>query len=164
MNAPTTCTPKDCRTCLFMATHEPCDKDGGCLNTPEDYAQYRASGVMPAMRFRHWVEAPSPMAQIERLHALQVSGARNIVLGPGEAEVNARQTPQEASAQLHDCAEQCGYMVGRLTEDQSEGERSLTVFKDFGPFRVEWKHGQLVRIMQGEEGRERVFWDAGEAW
>ena len=155
---------KSCYTCRSMATHEDCDKDGGCLNTAEDYAKYRASGVMPPMRYRHWIES-NPMEQIERLHAMQLSGARNIILGPGEAEVNTKQTPEEASAQLHDCAEQCGYMVGRLT-DAGEGLRTLAVYKDYGPFRIEWKDGKLDRIVQGgEDGKkERTFWSAARAW
>lgn len=90
-------------------------------------------------------------------------GARNIVLGPGEAEVNAKQTPAEASAQLHDCAEQCGYMVSRLTADSGDGVQFLVVYKDFGPFTIEWRHGKLSRIMQGEK-KPRVFWETGRAF
>ncbi len=152
-------TPIDCMTCRSMATHEDCDKDGGCLSTPADWAEYRATGKMPPSRYRHWIES-TPMEQMERLHALQASGARNIILGPGEAEVNAKQTPQEASAQLHDCAEQCGYMVGKLSHDNGNGRQSLAVFKDYGPFLIVWEGGKLARIMQGEADKERVFWIA----
>lgn len=158
-----TTTPKDCRTCLYMATHEACEKDGGCLNTPEDWEAYRAGKEMPQFRYRWWEES-TPMAQMERLHALQVSGARSIVLGPGEAEVNTRSTPQEASASLHHVAEECGYMVGNLSHDKGDGKRSLTVWKEWGPFRIEWDGGKLARIWQGKPGQERVFWDAGRAW
>lgn len=163
-NAGTVCTPKDCRTCLFMATHEDCEKDGGCLNTQEDWKAYRATGIMPPMRYRNWIES-DPVTQMSRLHAFQVSGARNIILGPGEAEVNTKQTPQKASEQLHAVAEACGYMVSRLTPEEN-GRRTLTVYKDFGPFRIEWEAGKLSRIIQGgEDGKkERVFWDAQEAF
>jgi len=145
-----------------MATHEECDKDGGCLNTPEDWKAYRASGTMPPLRYRHWIES-DPVTQLSRLHALQVSGARNIGLGPGEAEVNANQTPQEASDELHRVAECCGYMAGKLSNDNGNGRRSVGVFKAFGPFRIEWDNGKLARIIQGDE-KERVYWDAKEAW
>ena len=158
---PPTCI-KDCRTCLFMATHEDCEKDGGCLHTKEDYAQYRATGVMPPMRYNNWVES-NPMEQMERYHALQLTGARNIILGPGEAEVNTKQTPQEASDQLHDVAEQCGYMVGRLTPDNGDGKQSLTVYKDFGPFIIEWENGKLTKIMQGDK-KPCIYWQAGRAF
>lgn len=161
MKTATACL-RDCVTCRSMATHEDCDKDGGCLSTSEDYAQYRATGVMPPMRYRHWIES-SPQEQMGRLHALQLSGARNIVLGPGEAEVNVKWTPEEASKELHRVAEQCGYMVGRLTPDNGDGKQSLTVYKDFGPFIIEWEAGRLVRITQRSE-EPRIFWDARRAF
>lgn len=161
----TTAAPciKDCYTCRSMATHEDCNKDGqDCLSTPEDWAQYRTTGKMPPNRYRHWIES-TPMEQMERLHALQLSGARQIVLGPGEAEVNTRQSPEEASKHLHHVADECGYMVGRLTPDRGDGKQSLTVCKDFGPFRIEWEGGRLARIIQGDK-KEGVFWDALKAW
>ena len=158
-----TSTPVGCETCLYMATHEECYTGGGCLNTPEDYAEYRNCGVMPPMRYRNWVES-NPMEQIERQHRLQVEGKRQIVLGPGEAEVNTNQSPEEASKHLHYVAEECGYMGERLTPDAGDGKQSLTVFKDFGPFRIEWENSQLSRIMQGEKGEERRFWQRSAAW
>ncbi len=164
MKTETMPTPNDCRTCLFMATHEDCEKDGGCLNTKEDWAAYRASPTreMPPMRFRHWVES-NPMEQMSRLHALQASGARNIVLGPGEAEVNVKQSPKQVSRELHDTAEQCGYYVSRLSAMGADGVQFLTVQKDFGPFMIEWVDGQLVRIKQGDQF-DRVFWSVAEAY
>lgn len=162
MNTP---TPITCVTCRSMATHEDCDKDGGCLHLPEDYAAYyRAAGDMPPLRYRHWVES-TPQEQMARLHALQLSGARNIVLGPGEAEVNTRWTPQEASEELHRVAEQCGYGVDNLTHDAGDGKRSLTVHKDFGPFRLEWEGGKLARIFRGQNKiKPRIFWSAEALW
>lgn len=156
-------TPKDCITCRSLATHEDCEKSGGCLNTPEDYAKYRECGVMPPMKYSNWIES-DPMEQMARLHDMQASGARNIVLGPGEAEINAKQTPQEASVQLHDCAEQCGYLVGSLSHDNGNGRQSLAVFKDYGPFLIVWEDGKLARIVQGKADRESIFWDAQAAY
>ena len=151
-------TPITCETCRSLATHEDCNNNDGCLHLKEDYATYGRTGKMPPMRFRNWIES-SPQEQLKRLHDLELAGARNIVLGPGEAEVNTRQTPQEASTNLHDVAEQCGYMVDNLTPDKGDGKRSLTIWKDYGPFRIEWENGRLIRIVQGEK-KPRVFWSA----
>lgn len=149
-------TPRDCMTCLYIATHEKCD---GCLNTSADYEKYRTCGVMPPNRYQNWVES-DPLTQMKRFHEMQVSGARNIVLGSGEAEVNANDTPQKTSENLHYVAEECGYGVDNLTHDRGDGKRSLTVWKDFGPFRIEWEHGRLVRILRGEN--QGVFWEADD--
>lgn len=149
-------TPRDCFTCRSLATHEDCDKDGGCLTLPEDYAKYRATGIMPPSRYRHWVES-NPLEQLTRLHELQKSGARNIVLGPGEAEVNARWTPHEASENLHRVACECGYMVSKLGRKFS-GLWELVVFKDFGPFLIQWDEAGLLCIKQGKETPLSVFW------
>ena len=152
-------TPRCCETCLFLATHEDCDKNGGCLRTEADYGTYGRTGKLPPFRYLNWVES-NPVEQMSRLHALQLAGVRNIVLGPGEAEVNAKWTPHDTAKSLHHVAEECGYVVDNLTHDRGDGKQSITVWKDFGPFRVEWLNCKLERILSGEKGR--VFWEADD--
>ncbi len=153
--------PVTCETCLSLATHEACSgKDGDCLHAPGDKL------MSDPFRYRFWVPS-TPMEQMERLHALQVKGDRCILLGSGEAEVYATQTPQEASKQLHYVAEQCGYLVGRLVPGANEWDYTLDVYKDWGPFRIEWQAGQLVRVWKLSDDGNRtlsVFWDRAKAW
>jgi len=151
--------PITCETCVYMATHEKCDDNGGCTWTKDDYAAMR-NGENPPMRFQNWVEATGgPVEQMERLHALQLKGDRNIVLGPGEAEVSTKDTPQETSKHLHYVAEQCGYMCGNLAGTK-DGGTHLVIWKDFGPFDIIWNAaGELVRIDAGEEDKKSVFWN-----
>lgn len=146
----------DCRNCLYMATHEKCNADGGCLNTKEDFEKIRAGSKME-FRYANFVLATLPQA-MARHHAQEVLGSRNIILGPGEAEVSTTASPEENSESLHRVAEDCGYMVDRLKGDR-EGLQTLMVYKDFGPFRVEWRAGQIWRVMVVEEGKpEREYW------
>lgn len=175
---------KDCVNCLYMATHEKCGgspfpsghpdqhrpenwpEGAECLHRPADWKQYRDTGKFPPFRYLHHVES-GPLEQMEGLHRLELSGARNILLGPGEAEVNIKDTPQQVSDNLHDVAEQCGYMCDRLKHDGDK--TTLTIHKDWGPFRIEWEGGKLARIMRvrlkgTDEVGARVVWAVREAW
>lgn len=159
--APSGC-PITCETCRSMATHEDCEKDGGCLHIKTDYEQYRTVGIMPPMRYRHWIES-SPQEQMGRYHDMQVKGERSITLGPGEADVFTTSTPEETSRQLHHVAEHCGYGIGNLTK-HDDGRQTLKVWKDYGPFEIEWKDSVLMRIYQGEEKARVTFWDRSAQW
>lgn len=136
---------KSCYDCIFMATHERCQESGGCLNTPEDFAQYRETGKMPDYRYRHHVPA-GPVEQMDRLHALEVMGYRNIVVGGvGEAEVNTRWSPEKTAGALHAVSAACGYMCGRL-ERGPDGKRHIFISTHDGTFRIEWVDGRLTAI------------------
>lgn len=122
---------KTCSICLYAATHEPCPD---CLNTPEDYAVYRAGGKMPPMRYLKW----EPGNARARLQEQQRSGARSIVIGwQGEAEVNVNDTPHAARAHLVDVAEQCGYMIDLLT-DRGDGLPRLRCYLSHGVYDLVW--------------------------
>lgn len=57
----------------------------------------------------------STLTLIVDQHANEVAGKINIVLGgQGEADFNAKATPEETSRRLHRIAEECGYVVGQL--------------------------------------------------
>jgi len=134
-----------CETCLYLATHEKCDKPD-CLHTPEDYRTSRTNGCMPPPRFLNWKES-NPVEQMSRLHAMQVSGKRSIVIGgSGEAEVNAKQTPAECSKQLHYVAEQCGYFAGNLKQNP-DGSAEIIISTE-GTYKIIWgADGKLSKIM-----------------
>lgn len=161
---------KDCVNCLYMATHEKCGTPGEpseCLHTPKDWEGMRKPGRLSdmPMRYLHHVES-GPIEQMARLHALEVKGDRNILLGPGEAEVNIKDTPQQVSDNLHMVAEACGYMCDRLNHDGDK--TSLVIYKDHGPFRIEWEGGKLARVLRvrndGKTFRGVVWMATREAW
>lgn len=145
-------TPIDCRTCLYMATHEKCD---GCLSTEEDYAEYRR--IMDGNKGKpvsQWVKAELPNRYlhweegnwIERVIRFELEGRRNIVIGgQGEAEANAQWTPERTAEHLHYVAGECGYQCGNLRRG-SEDDR-LQISTSEGTFELVWdKVGKLQRI------------------
>ena len=152
---------RGCHSCLYMATHEPCDK---CLSNDEDWAVYRATGKMPPYRYSNW----TPGNWLARLLRWQRDGKQNIVIGgQGEAEVNTKQTPEAASKNLHYVAEQCGYHIGRL---HKRGESVfLGVETRDGAFELEWSEGHLAHIWaltfnnNGNETERKSTWDWADA-
>ena len=145
----TTPTKRDCMTCVHMATHDRCQ---GCLNTPEDFATFRATREMPPMRYTNWEEGNWLAAVTEA----QRTGRRDIVIGgQGEAEVNTRDTPQEAARRLRHVAEQCGYRCEQLRGGGDEHRLRFWTFD--GLFEIEWIRGELAHIWRldmDKEGRE----------
>jgi len=109
METTTITTPKCCNTCLYRATHEKCD---GCLRSEADLALIRNGEDAPdEFRFLNYVEGN----WMARLMQAELAGRRNIVVGgQGEAEVNAKRTPEETATQLHYVSRECGYMCGNL--------------------------------------------------
>lgn len=93
---------KDCVTCLYLATYEKCNN---CLGNGSEYLNYEeGDGVA---RIKEW----------ER------TGKASIIIGgQGEAEVNVKDTPEEALKNLQNVADQCGYIVlaGIWTMDRKE--------------------------------------------
>jgi hypothetical protein len=144
-------TPIDCRTCLYCATHEKCD---GCLSTKEDFAEYRR--IMDENRARpitEWVKAPLPSRYLhweegnwmDRMIQFEIEGKLNIVIGgQGEAEVNTKWTPEHTAEHLHDVAEQCGYLCGRLRRGADDDRLQISTAE--GTFELVWdKSGKLLR-------------------
>lgn len=135
-----TTTPRTCHTCLYMATHEKCD---GCLNTKEDWAEYRATGNMPPNRYANYEEGN----WLDRMIEAERSGQRNIVIGgQGEAECNTRWTPQKTSTHLHYVSGECGYLTGNL--HRVGDEIHLRISTQEGTFLLVWDVAteQLQRI------------------
>lgn len=131
---------KTCETCIYRATHEKCD---GCLTAP-------AGQPYP---YRNWVESTLGEA-LERLHAMEVSGERNIVIGGmGEAEVNAKWTVREAYKQLCHVSECCGYYTESPIHEGDETRIRISG-GDWpgGPRILVWKSGAFESIRR-ESGR-----------
>lgn len=119
--------PRGCQTCRHMATHRACGHPG-----KPDYCL--TSKGMEEETYRNWV----PGNWLRDLQKAEINGERNIVIGgQGEAEVDTKQTPQQASKHLHYVAEQCGYYVGRLCE--SDGVIKLQITTSEGVFSILWR-------------------------
>ncbi len=128
--------PRSCRTCRHSGTHSKCD---GCLSgTP-------AGEPFP---YRHW----EPGNWLRELHAAEVRGTRNIVIGgQGEADFCATACPDSVVKHLHYVAGECGYWVGRLVNRGDE--QRVTIGTHEGTFIVQWNSGKLTKIST-EEGRD----------
>ena len=150
----------NCHTCLYMATHEHCTD---CLRTKEDYAAL-GRGENPPCRYTNYEEGN----WTGRLLWRQADGSRNIVIGgQGEAEVNTKQSPAAASANLHYVAEQCGYIVGHL---RHKGNSTLLLVNTHdGLFDLEWVNSQLEHIWrvqidaEGNHVGRESSWDRADA-
>ena len=129
-----------CETCLYMATHEKCDK---CLSTDEDWATYRETKVMPEYRYANYEEGN----WFDRVIQFELEGKRNIVIGgQGEAETNTQWTPQRTADNLHHAADQCGYCCGSL--HRGPDVDTLVISTHEGTFRLTWdKGGHLAHIV-----------------
>jgi hypothetical protein len=144
---------KSCYTCLYRATHEQCD---GCLcppgwvGTPEVVGEsiqgdVRKPIIQNSFAHANWVESSLGEA-LERIHALEVSGGRNIVIGgSGEAEINAKWTVREAYKKLCYVSECCGYMTRAPVFD---GDKTIIVIAGSwnGPRYLIWVSGVFERI------------------
>ena len=109
---------------------------------------------MPPNRYANYKEGN----WLKRLSQYQLEGKCNIVIGgQGEAEVNTKRTPKEVAKNLHYVAEQCGYMVGHLTNAKQDGTRTLQITTAEGSFRLVWINDQLERI---ERWSLDYDWDA----
>lgn len=114
--------PRTCQTCLYMATHEHCK---GCLG-PADVKEFLYTNWKPG----NW---------LKRMNDFERTGKRNIVIGgQGEAEVNVKQTPAEASKNLHQVAKCCGYTVDSLRCTASYTGLQLDIWTSAGWFRLYW--------------------------
>ena len=139
---------KTCRTCLYAATHERCD---GCLSTPDDWERYRKTGKLEPARYLHYKEGN----WLKRVMMAERDGRRNIVIGgQGEAEVNAKDGPDEAARRLRHVAEQCGYLVTR------ESATAITV-STHDEFRLTWDSEGLESI-QSTTGDSRWSWSRAD--
>lgn len=140
---------KSCYTCLYRATHEKCDD---CLTPPGWKGEPHEVGVwnkgngetepiiQDTYAYANWAEGTLGES-LERLHALEVSGARNIVIGgSGEAEVNSKWTVKEAHHRLCRVSKDCGYMT---SSPRFDGERAC------------------IRIQGSWNGPRFLFWVSG---
>ncbi len=124
-------TQKECRTCLYMATHEKCN---GCLETPKDFV-YKGDGKFPPYTYHHYKEGN----WMDRVIQAEIDGKQNIVIGgQGEAEVNTKWTPQKTSDHLHYVSEQCGYVTGHLHFNKDDTKIGLKIYTSEGQFRLVW--------------------------
>ena len=139
-------TIRECRTCLYMATHEKCGRCGtetDCLHTPEDWEDYRKTNRFPPFRYRFYEEGN----WMDRIIQAEIDGTHNIVIGgQGEAEVNTKWTPEETSKSLHYVSEQCGYVTGSLHTHADHTTR-LEIYTTEGQFELVWDGFQPIRIV-----------------
>jgi len=140
--------PKDCKTCVHMATHEKCRTcDHDSLSNWE---------------FGDW---------LARRVEYEKAGRCQIVIGnQGEAEVNAKDSPRQTSKHLHYVAEQCGYMCGWLHRVFEGKQIGLNIYTTEGQFWIYWdttdpdEPGKLSHINRvvtdrnGENEREVQSW------
>lgn len=121
--------PRSCQTCRHMATHSLCD---GCLNgTP--------SGE--PFPYRNW----EPGNWLRELHAAEVRGTRNIVIGgQGEADFCAVACPESVAKHLHYVAGECGYLCGRLAARGDD--QQFTIATHEGEYVIHWHQEKLVKI------------------
>lgn len=129
-------SPRSCHTCRHSGTHSACD---GCLTgTP--------SGE--PFPYRNW----EPGNWLRELHAAEVRGSRNIVIGgQGEADFCAIACPESVAKHLHYVAGECGYLCGRLVR-RGNAQR-LSIITSEGSYVLCWIDGKLDRITT-ESGRE----------
>lgn len=129
--------PHSCQTCRHMGTHAKCE---GCLNgTPRG----------EPFPYRNW----EPGNWLRELHAAEVRGTRNIVIGgQGEADFCAVACPESVAKHLHYVAGECGYLCGRLS-GLDNGAQRLTISTHEGTYTVHWHAGKLVKITT-EDGRD----------
>lgn len=129
-------TKKECRTCLYMATHEKCN---GCLETPKDFV-YKGDRKFPPYTYHHYKEGN----WMDRIIQAEIEGKQNIVIGgQGEAEVNTKWTPQKTSEHLHYVSEQCGYCTGHLSQMESMQRITLRIFTTESEFLIIWNSKTL---------------------
>jgi hypothetical protein len=143
--------PKSCKTCRHMATHARCT---GCLeDVPE--SNERCTRFF----YHHW----EPGNWLRELHAAELAGTKNIVLGgSGEAEVNANHPPQATSSHLNYVAEQCGYVYGSLVTCGNESRKKY--WTSCGEFEIFWLNGRLERIDRiYESGKRACEWSRHHA-
>lgn len=136
--------PRCCQTCRHMGTHAKCD---GCLG--KSTTSVNAKGLTCyQFEYLNW----EPGNWLRDLHAAEIAGVRNIVVGgQGEADFPATWSPEKVSKHLHHVAEQCGYVCGRLNRYGYEDERgraaSLDIITSEGNFRIRWNSAdELVQI------------------
>ena len=142
--------PKSCETCLYMATHEKCDKclhaDGEPLGEPFQYHNYQEGNWM------------------KRVMLAEIDGKRNIVIGgQGEAEVNTKWTPEKTVKHLRYVSEQCGYITSGLSvfaRKTSTPEKMLTICTNEGRFLLVWLADKLDRIIEQDYDGNKT----GEFW
>ena len=144
-----------CETCRHLATHAGC---GHAHMGTSDYCLWQGEPSKPGepYAYRNW-EAGNPWTDLLRMER---EGSRNIVLGgQGEAEVNANDTPEETSRNLHHVAEECGYLCETL--GHKNGLDVLTVHVEAGTFTITWKDRKLGTIYREYAGgTERPWWPA----
>lgn len=128
--------PRVCQTCRHAGTHSRCD---GCLSgTPRG----------EPFPYRHW----EPGNWLRELHAAEVLGSRNIVIGcQGEADFCSKAMPADVAKHLRRVAEECGYVVGRIT--QIGQHKRLPIITHEGAYIVHWINNALVRITT-DDGRD----------
>lgn len=142
--------PRDCKTCVHMATHRKCD---GCLNTPEDYESYRNGGEMHPFRYAHW----EPGNWLRAEHAEQLAGRKRITIGgQGEADICATARPADVSRSLRHVAGECGYWVLPMKHDGPE--KSIEISTHDGHWRIVWVNDELDRIEQVNPEDTRWHW------
>lgn len=135
--------PIGCSTCLFMATHEKCGK---CL--------YKTYGPHPGevFEYNNW----TPGNYLRHLHAAEISGRYNIVIGgQGEAEFCSTNSPDSVARHLRRVAMECGYLVGRLLSGKSG--TTLTISTRDGEFTITWVDNILSSIIPSTQSNWR--WD-----
>ncbi len=120
-----------CGSCKHVATHEKCGipgKEGYCLGNMNEI------GTSGQYKYKNYEAEAFVGEAMNRLHALEDSGERNIVIGgTGEAEVNTKWTFEEAVKSLCNVAEQCGYLV-RVEGVESHFQREIHCHVDMGHF------------------------------
>jgi hypothetical protein len=128
--------PRTCQTCRHAGTHSACD---GCLSGTRG----------EPFPYRNW----EPGNWLRELHAAEVLGSRNIVIGgQGEADFCSKAVPPAVVKHLHYVAGQCGYFVGRLTRPV-DGYQHLAITTHDGSYVIHWHRDELLRITTAE-GRD----------
>lgn len=149
--------PRNCQTCVHAYTHdrERCDTCLGHETTTTD----ERGKTLYTFEYRHW----EPGNPLRALHAAQLEGRVNIVIGgSGEADFCATNDPASVTKHLHYVASECGYTVGRLTNDKTH--QTLYIATQEGQFRIEWEDRQLQRIsvLKNDDSVSHVGWDRND--
>lgn len=139
--------PRSCQTCRHMATHSACH---GCLDgTPRG----------EPFPYRNW----EPGNWLRDLHAAEVSGTRNIVIGgQGEADFCATAPVPHVVRHLHYVAGECGYFVEPL---QRRGEQqTIAISTHEGRYVIHWQAGSLDKITKDDRDCWRADNPALREW